>query len=181
LYAIEYNADQQENKPIQVSSTNQKDNEESTSSTNSTNDGTNGIHAVMVYGEALVDSQMKPGSKILIQDQISIWENQLWIHDRGFDPTTGNFIYGNQRNIPYALERVANFIPANTTSTLARTTSLSSHQRVQLVRQIVNDELAWTMGTEYRSNERYDERIQNMGGPSINIPMSNSKNNAPKS
>ena len=54
------------------------------------------MHAVMVHGEALVDSQMVPGQTILIRDQLSLWNDRLWIHDRGFHPHTGAFIYGNQ-------------------------------------------------------------------------------------
>lgn len=71
-----------------------------------------GIHAVMVHGQAVVDSQMMPGQTILIQDQLSLWPDQLWIHDRGFDPDTGAFIYGNQLDVPYVLQRVADMVAA---------------------------------------------------------------------
>mmetsp|Transcript_2188 Transcript_2188/g.3065 ORF Transcript_2188/g.3065 Transcript_2188/m.3065 type:complete len:393 (-) Transcript_2188:144-1322(-) len=63
-------------------------------------------HAIMVHGEALVDSQMVPGQKIRIRDQLSLWNNEFWIHDRGYDPDTGDYIYGNQKGIPYHLKRV---------------------------------------------------------------------------
>lgn len=107
-----------------------------------------GIHAVMVHGQALVDSQMIPGQKILIKDQLSLWNDALWIHDRGFNPDTGDFIYGNQRDIPYRLQRVAEFDDDGT-------------------RSIVQTKLAWTLGSEYRSPMEYQSRLDAMGGPSI--------------
>lgn len=111
-----------------------------------------GIHAVMVHGEALVESQMMPGVQILIRDQLSLWHEELWIHDRGFDPSTMKFIYGNQKGIPYRLERVANM----TTSCSTKTTT----------RQVVNDDLAWTLGPEFRNEGEYQEKLAKVGGPS---------------
>ena len=107
---------------------------------------TRGIHAIMVHGEALVESQMMPGVQILIRDQLSLWNDELWIHDRGFDPATMKFIYGNQKGVPYTLERVANMSTSD--------------------RQVVNDNLSWTLGPDYRTKEEYQEKLDNMGGPS---------------
>jgi CpeT/CpcT family (DUF1001) len=109
-------------------------------------DDGNGIHAVMVHGEAIVESQMSPGQQILILDQLSLYPNLLYIHDRGFDPATGDFIYGNRRNVPYQLDRVAT-VHGNT-------------------RIVVNERLRWTLGPEYRSPAEYESRINEMGGPS---------------
>jgi hypothetical protein len=107
-------------------------------------DGT-GIHAVMVHGQAIVESQVSPGQQILILDQLSLYSSLLYIHDRGFDPDTGDFIYGNRRNVPYQLCRV---------------TAFQSNQRL-----VVNQSLQWTLGPSYRSVEEYRSRIDAMGGP----------------
>ena len=69
-----------------------------------------GLHAIMVHNEALVDSQMIPGQKILIKDQLSLWDDQLWIHDRGYNPDTRAYIYGNQNGIPYRMQRVTDMV-----------------------------------------------------------------------
>ena len=116
-----------------------------------------GIHAVMVHGQAIVDSQMVPGQSILIQDQLSLWPDQLWIHDRGFDPNTGAFIYGNQRNVPYVLERVANVIGGTTDAAAADD---------RYNRTIADDDLAWTLGSAFRTPQEYESRLDAMGGPS---------------
>lgn len=107
-------------------------------------DDGNGIHAVMVHGEAVVESQMSPGQRILILDQLSLYPNLLYIHDRGFDPETGDFIYGNRRNVPYQLDRVANVRGD--------------------VRVVVNERLRWTLGPKHRSPAEYESRINEMGG-----------------
>ena len=123
-----------------------------------------GIHAVMVHGEALVDSQMIPGHKILIRDQLSLWTDELWIHDRGHDPQTMAFIYGNQRGIPYRLRRVSNIrekavVPSKDNEALPKEESLT--------RSVVeSDDLAWTLGPEFRTESLYEEKINAMGGPS---------------
>lgn len=111
-----------------------------------------GIHAVMVHGEALVESQVMPGMQILIRDQLSLWNDELWIHDRGFEPTTMKFIYGNQRGVPYRLERVANM-------------ELSSKKKED-ERQVVNEALVWTLGPEHRTEEEYQGKLDKVGGPS---------------
>jgi hypothetical protein len=108
-------------------------------------DGT-GIHAVMVNGKAIVESQVSPGQQILILDQLSLYSSQLYIHDRGFDPVTGAFVYGNRRNVPYQLDRVAD---------------IRGNQRL-----VVNEGLQWTLGPSYRSMDEYRRRIDAMGGMS---------------
>uniref|UniRef100_A0A8J9X5R1 Uncharacterized protein n=1 Tax=Phaeodactylum tricornutum TaxID=2850 RepID=A0A8J9X5R1_PHATR len=107
----------------------------------------NGLHAVMVHGEALVESQMMPGQKILIKDQLSLWPDELWIHDRGFDPDTMRFIYGNQRGVPYRLERVTDIALNNG-------------------RTIVQEDLAWTLGPDFRSEGEYQDKMVAVGGGS---------------
>lgn len=106
-----------------------------------------GLHAVMVHGQAVVDSQMMPGQSILIKDQLSLWPDQLWIHDRGLDPETGAYIYGNQRGIPYILQRV---------SEMATTTY---SDKVLHERLITDRTLAWTLGTKFRTKKEYEENM----------------------
>ena len=116
----------------------------------SSNDNDASVHAVMVHGEAIVDSTIIPGIKIRILDQLSLYEDVFYINDRGLDPETGAFIYGNHRGVPYRLERV---------------TRLNGSQE----RQVVNDELQWTMGPQWRTQEEYDEKINAIGGPSAQM------------
>ncbi|KAL7557799.1 hypothetical protein ACA910_003844 [Epithemia clementina (nom. ined.)] len=144
-----------------------------------------GIHAVMVHGEALVDSQMIPGHKILIRDQLSLWRDELWIHDRGHDPNTMAFIYGNQRGIPYRLRRVSNIIHHeddgknnNNTKSDSKKSGNSKNEPSQpysATRSLVGNDLAWTLGPEFRTEDAYQEKINAMGGPSRNTAMPNRK------
>lgn len=108
------------------------------------------FHAVMVYGEALVESTMIPGQQILIKDQLSLSESDFWIHDRGFDPETGNYIYGNQRNIPYQLKRV---------------TRMDENGK----REIVSGNLQWTLGEAWRTEEEYQQHMALLGGVSSKL------------
>lgn len=108
-----------------------------------------GDHAVMVYGEAVVDSTMMPGTKILVRDQLSLWDDEFWIHDRGFDPKSMNYIYGNQRGVPYQLERVTNMHNGE--------------------RSAVNQELRWTLGSEWRTEEEYAANMNAIDGVSSNL------------
>lgn len=107
-----------------------------------------GIHAIMVHGQAIVDSQMAPGTKILIKDQLSLWSDEFWIHDRGYDPDDpGKFIYGNQRGIPYRLDRV---------------TQITAEGE----RTVTSEELQWTLGPSFRTDAIYKEKLDAIGGPS---------------
>jgi len=124
--------------------------------------GKRGIHAVMVNGQAEVDSQLMPGQRILIKDQLSIWQDALWIHDRGFDPATGNFIYGNQRNVPYQLKRVTSI-----SSPVEAVTEQEEKQQQLPQRNITYQDLAWTLGVDFRVPEEYETKIEGMGGPSV--------------
>jgi len=112
-----------------------------------------GIHAVMVHGEALVESQMMPGRQILIRDQLSLWPDELWIHDRGLDPISMAFIYGNQDGVPYRLKRVCNF---------------ESADELPVKRICIGHDLKWTLGPEYRTEALYDAKLEGMDGPSRN-------------
>ena len=151
---------------------------------NKNNTGTTldlGIHAIMVYGEALVDSTMIPGQQILIRDQLSIWGNDgnndddsgdssssssassssssFWIHDRGYDPETMDFIYGNQRGIPYQLDRVTNIVVCDKDDS----TSSNSHGTTRQ-REVVRKDLQWTLGPHWRTEEEYQTKLEVLGG-----------------
>jgi hypothetical protein len=110
---------------------------------------TDGVHAVMVHDEAIVDSQVTPGKKIRILDQLSLYPDVFYINDRGFDPETGAFIYGNQRGVPYRLERVT--------------------KCEQGERQVINSSLKWTLGSNWSEEAEYDEKMSVIGGPSSRL------------
>ena len=135
-------------------------------------DKKDGIHAVMVHGEALVDSQMVPGHKILIRDQISLWRDELWIHDRGHDPKTMAFIYGNQNGVPYRLRRVSNIHNHHDgPSSSSKNTDNNKNNTIRNYncrpsRSLMPNDLSWTLGADFRNEDLYKEKIDNMGGPS---------------
>jgi hypothetical protein len=110
---------------------------------------------------AIVDSiSLIPGKRILIKDELSLWEEEFWINDRGYDPDaivkeghTANddseglpFVYGNRRLVPYKLARVSRM-------------STTCGGGVNLIRSVVNSELEWTLGDEYRTAELYQEKL----------------------
>ena len=96
------------------------------------------------------------------------------INDRGYDPDANNngndegddveydddddarssrmpFVYGNRRGIPYKLERVSSI-----TSAIEETKKEETHL---LQRKISNQELAWTMGDDYREQAFYEDKL----------------------
>lgn len=80
-----------------------------------------------------VSSQNVNGLEILIKDDLRLWPDRLWVNDRGFD-RQGNFVYGNQRGVPYKMRRVVEGGP-----------------------------LEWTLGERYRSEELYAEKMSAIG------------------
>jgi len=119
---------------------------------------TDGLHAVMVHGEAIVDSTLIPGIKIRILDQLSLYDGVFYINDRGLDPETGTFIYGNQKGVPYRLERVSRLVKGK--------------------RDLVDDDLKWTLGAAWRDDDEYKARIDAIGGPSIQMKAPKKKGNS---
>jgi CpeT/CpcT family (DUF1001) len=99
-----------------------------------------GYHAIMVHGEAIVNSTMIPGQQILVRDQLSLWKDEFWIHDRGYDPLTMTYIYGNQRGIPYQLERVTSLQEIMTNDNIGPT--------IKFQRVCCRPDLEWTLGVE---------------------------------
>jgi hypothetical protein len=112
-------------------------------------DETDGIHAVMVHGEAIVESTLLPGVQIRILDQLSLYKDVFYINDRGLDPKSGAFIYGNQRGVPYRLERVSKLFDG--------------------ARHVVNDDLQWTLGPQFRTDSEYQSKLDAIGGPSAGM------------
>jgi hypothetical protein len=137
------------------------------------------LHAVMVYGEAIVNSTIVPGMAIRILDQLSLYPDVFYINDRGFDPLTGAYIYGNQRGVPYRLCRVATFsshdafnsttTTSSSTTTTTSPSSSSSSSSLLLQRQVKNLDLAWTLGPKWRTEEEYEEKMNAIGGVSAGI------------
>jgi CpeT/CpcT family (DUF1001) len=132
------------------------------------------LHAVMVHGEAIVESTIVPGMQIRILDQLSLYRDAFYINDRGFDPVTGAFIYGNQRDVPYRLERVTTLqeVPPETSSSSLQhdvTTSRQSYRSGCFQRKVVDPDLGWTLGPQWRTPEEYDRRLKDIGGPSVGI------------
>jgi hypothetical protein len=129
------------------------------------------LHAVMVHGPTVVNSTMIPGMQIRIIDQLSLFQNTFYINDRGFDPITGSFIYGNQREVPYRLERVSSIYSTSTSTS----TPPSSSKDGGLQRIITNSDLEWTMGSDFRSTEQYKHKVELVGGLSVGMNKPNFK------
>ncbi|CAN0283947.1 unnamed protein product [Discosporangium mesarthrocarpum] len=80
-----------------------------------------------------ISSQNVPGLNILVKDDLRLWPGRLWVNDRGYD-RHGDFVYGNQRGVPYKLEATDPDHP-----------------------------LGWTLGEEYRTPETYAEKMAAIG------------------
>lgn len=112
------------------------------------------IHAIMMNdhaeGGVLLESQMMPGSMIRIQDELSLWEDALWINDRGHDAESKAMIYGNWDGVPYQMKRVASLKLNDSHSVYERT--------------VIDDNLSWTMGSNFRTAEVYEAKMNAIGG-----------------
>lgn len=103
-------------------------------------DSSESIHAYMIYDiqsqGVTVESQTTPGLKLRIQDELSLWENHLWINDRGYELHSNKLVYGNWKGIPYKMERVSSF----------RTVMGDDSKRSTVKeRHIMNPSLEWTL------------------------------------
>ncbi len=118
------------------------------------------VHAIMVNdhekGGVLLESQMMPGSYIRVQDELSLWENELWINDRGHDAESGNMVYGNWDGVPYQMARVAR---------------LNS----DLEREVIDKSISWTMGEAWRTEAEYESKMTAIGGISTKMNSDVSK------
>mmetsp|Transcript_12137 Transcript_12137/g.18628 ORF Transcript_12137/g.18628 Transcript_12137/m.18628 type:complete len:396 (-) Transcript_12137:242-1429(-) len=118
------------------------------------------IHAIMVNdhekGGVLLESQMMPGSYIRVQDELSLWGDELWINDRGHDADSKNMVYGNWKGVPYQMTRVSNIVVASEASS-------------KLTRNIVDPTLRWTLGDEWRTPKEYESKMSLIGGVSTRM------------
>eukprot|EP00804_Cyclotella_cryptica_P020447 CCRYP_014436-RB/>CCRYP_014436-RB protein AED:0.03 eAED:0.03 QI:51/-1/0/1/-1/0/1/0/445 len=138
-------------------------------------------HATMEAGPngVIVDSiSMIPGKRILIKDELSLWKDYFWINDRGFDPDARSdekqegeheiedsrgmpYVYGNRRGIPYKLERVTSM---NATKTVCSSVCDydGSETLLALQREVVNNDLRWTLGEKYRTADVYQQKLNEL-------------------
>jgi hypothetical protein len=134
-------------------------------------------HATMEAGPAgaIVDSiSLIPGKSILIKDELSLWKDDFWINDRGYDldeildNQPGNsfdgvdmpFVYGNRRGVPYKLQRVSNFVDGTGNQEIWEPTFVESC--LQLKRVIANSDFEWTLGEKYITPDVLKEQMQTM-------------------
>ena len=112
------------------------------------------IHAVMINdhekGGVLLESQMAPGTYLRIQDELSLWNDLLLINDRGHDADNTRMVYGNWDGVPYQMKRVTNLIQSENGSSFER--------------EVVQDELQWTLGSSWRTEDEFLEKLKVIGG-----------------
>ena len=131
---------------------------------------------------AIVDSiSMIPGKRILIKDELSLWDNEFWINDRGYDPDYHNddgnnyipednsfhndnvclpFVYGNRRGVPYKLQRVTTFVNCTTGKQSSPMSCDEEMSSLELKRVTVNADLEWTLGENYRTADMLREKMK---------------------
>ena len=118
-------------------------------------DPTDAFHAIMINdhekGGVLLESQMAPGLYLRIQDELSLWDDELWVNDRGHDANSGRMVYGNYLSVPYKMKRV---------------TSLESIDKMRGIfrRKITEPSLVWTLGEGYRTSDEYKAKMDAVGG-----------------
>ena len=110
---------------------------------------------------------MAPGLYLRIQDELSLWEDELWVNDRGHNANTGDMVYGNHNGVPYKMNRVSSLVPLS----FARGEAGGDKQDEGKIfeRKIVDDTLSWTLGGLYRTTEEYDSKMVSIGGTSTSI------------
>ena len=116
-------------------------------------------HATMEVGSkgAIVDSiSMIPGQRILIKDELSLWQDEFWINDRGYDPDAKieddesmPFVYGNRRGVPYKLQRVSKFC-----------ITPEKDSKYELDRVIANSDMEWSLGEKYRTPALFEKKME---------------------
>jgi hypothetical protein len=119
-------------------------------------DVSDAVHAVLINEKgAILPSTLQPGRQILIKDELSLWDNALWINDRGYDVESGDFIYGNQRGIPYKVKRVENLNNDND-----EVDNDIQKKKLSTGGPVVNEDLKWTLGDQWRTEEEYTEKMK---------------------
>jgi len=111
-------------------------------------------HAILENkkGSVILPSANSPGVFMVVKDELSLWENELWINDRGYNADTLQQMYGNHAEIPYKVVRVTNIVKSNS----------SSYDRVLVLSSSNNKEtdLSWTLGDSWRTNEVYEQKMK---------------------
>ena len=113
-------------------------------------------HAVMANGEATIPSMINPGRLIRLVVELSLCSDDFWMNDRGLDPETGKYIYGNHRGnrgIPYKMRRATSLVGRGT-------------DRQQ---SVMSDALAWTLWGEWWTAEEYERKMDAIGGASTKM------------
>jgi hypothetical protein len=108
------------------------------------------FHAMLLnkQGSVILPSTNYPGVSMLIKDELSLWEDELWINDRGYNVDTLEQIYGNHRGIPYKVVRVTNIVKSN-----------SSYNRVVVLNNNNDTDLCWTLGESWRTHDMYKQKM----------------------
>ena len=106
-------------------------------------------------GGVKLESQLQPGTYLQVQDELSLWEDELWINDRGYDAETKVMVYGNWRGIPYKMKRVAS---------LFGDCDDENGEVGNWRRSVVDSSLEWTLGSQWRTEEEYEEKMNAIGG-----------------
>jgi len=138
------------------------------------------VHAIMMHdhdiGGVLLESQMMPGTYIRVQDELSLWENELWINDRGHDAEDiERLVYGNWGGVPYQMKRVSTLVvessvvldmdSADDNDASCEAASTGGRYR----RKGVDKSIEWTMGKAWRTEEEYEEKMAAIGGTSTKM------------
>lgn len=106
-----------------------------------TSKNNNAIHAIMEQEEVLKPSIFDPTKMLIIKDELSLWGNEIWINDRGYDANTGELAYGNALSIPYKLNKVCSF-------------RFSEKDNIIWNRDVLENDLLWTLG---KRNDAVDD------------------------
>jgi len=56
--------------------------------------------------ESLTIVSERSGRDLVVRDDVALWQDALWVNDRGTDAETGAYVYGNIHGVPYKMSRV---------------------------------------------------------------------------
>lgn len=60
----------------------------------------------LMNGECEICSTSKPDVKLIVKDDLKLWENRIWINDQVYN-RQGERIIGNTKGIPYKFDKIA--------------------------------------------------------------------------
>lgn len=64
------------------------------------------LEARMRTDSVTLASERDPTQNLVIRDDVALWDDALWVNDRGSDAETGEYVYGNIHGVPYKMARV---------------------------------------------------------------------------